>query len=254
MFYFMALQLLAYTFYPPRAQFVSQTTRFHSWVVVAPESGRFWFHVGAEEGEAAFGDLVFAAPHGRFDRCALEPISYHVFRFEAEPSNEMPLRAGQSQINDGARLASDYALLRALKMQIGQRAQGRRENLLNDLLHLVWESADPIERAPDSLMRQAARLLRERAPSAFSMRDVSGAVGLSPAQFTRRFRVAHGQTPQEFLTARRLETARELLLDSDLSVEQIAQKCGYASGFYLSNLFRRNFGLAPGQFRRGHRV
>ena len=241
------------TFYAPRAQFVSQTTRFGDWVLIVPESGRFWFHVGIEQGEAAWGDLIFAAPNGRFDRCALEPISYHVFRFEAQTSAEMPLRAGKVTLENSARLASDCALLRGLALRSGARAQARRENLLGDLLHLAWESAEA-PCAPDPLMREAARQLRQRAPVAFSMRDISGLAGLSPAQFTRRFRAAHGQTPQEFLTARRLEIARELLLDTDLSVEQIAQSCGYASGFYLSNLFRRNFGLAPGQFRRGHRV
>lgn len=246
--------LLTYTFYPPRAQFVSQTTRLSDWVLVAPESGRFWFNVGAQSGEATFGDVVFARPDGPFDRRALEPIAYHVFRFAAPEIAEMPLQAGKVSIHDTARLAADYALLRASSARTGERARARRENLLGDLLHLSWESTLQTPHAPDPLMREAARALRERAPTAFSMRDISGAAGLSPAQFTRRFRAALGITPQEFLTAHRLEIARELLLDTDLSVDQIAQSCGYASGFYLSNLFRRNFGLPPGQFRRDHRV
>lgn len=250
----MSISLLTYTFYPPRAQFVSQTTRFGDWVLVAPESGRFWFDVAANTGEATFGDLVFAAPNGPFNRRALEPIAYHVFRFASPEIPGIPLRAGKISVHDTARLAADYALLRALRQHTGERAQLRRENLLGDLWHLAWESAAHFQRAPDPLMREAARALRERAPIAFSMRDISGAAGLSPAQFTRRFRAAHAATPQEFLTAHRLQMARELLLDTDLSVDHIAQKCGYASGFYLSNLFRRNFGLAPGQFRREHRV
>lgn len=250
----MPISLTAYTFYPARAQFISQTTRFGDWVFVAPESGRFWFNVGAQSGEATFGDIVFARPDGPFDRRALEPIAYHVFRFVPTQTGEMPLAAGKISIHDTARLSADYALLRGLALQTGERARARRENLLGDLLHLSWESTLQSPLAPDPLMREAARALRERAATAFSMRDISGAAGLSPAQFTRRFRAAYAATPQEFLTAHRLQIARELLLDTDLSVEQIARSCGYASGFYLSNLFRRNFGIAPGQFRREHRV
>jgi transcriptional regulator GlxA family with amidase domain len=151
-------------------------------------------------------------------------------------------------------LFADYALLRTLAGQVGPFAQRRVENLLEDLLMLAWETRSAPPEVNDPTMREAARLLRERACETFSMAEVSGAVGLRPVQFTRRFRAAHGVTPIEYLTRLRLENVRKLLIETDCTLDEIAERCGWSSGYYLSSVFKTAFGMAPGKFRRMHRV
>jgi AraC family transcriptional activator FtrA len=65
----------------------------------------------------------------------------------------------------------------------------------------------------------------------------------------RRFAEATGSTPRQWLIEERLGRARELLEGSSLSVEQIADRCGYASADTLRHHFRRALKLSPARYR-----
>lgn len=260
----MTPRLKASNFYSTRPDFVSNHTIFPNWVLVAPESGRFRFETDGASGEAGVGDLVLAAPGGRFNRYATAPLSYHVLQFDwagkvsatQNNADEAPfaLRDGVFAVREIGRLRDDFEFLKRYTARFDVRARTRVENLLGDLLHLMWESEGEDRSGRDPLMESAARTLQLRAGECFAMRRVSDELGLGAATFTRRFRACHGCTPIEFLTRQRMAIARGLLLETSLPLDKIAVQCGYASGFYLSNLWKKQTGMAPGAFRRGHRI
>ncbi len=72
---------------------------------------------------------------------------------------------------------------------------------------------------------------------------------LAPAVFHRRFASVCGCTPRAWLEARRLDFARRLLADGDITVAQAAQACGYANPFHFSRVVRRRLGLPPSRLR-----
>ncbi len=250
------LCLRSYTFYERRPQFVNTRSTFGEWVLIAVESGAFDYDTGSERGQATPGDLVFASPHVPLWRSATaSPFSYHVLQWSFENAPEAAAwLPGKWPVHNTTRLFEDYALLRPLYGRSDEYARRRVENLLEDILLLAWETRHAPPEVNDPTMRKAATLLRERAGEAFSMAEVSDAIGLKPVQFTRRFRKAHGTTPIEYLTKVRLENAQRLLIETDASLDEIATRCGWSSGYYLSDVFKKVFALAPGQFRRLHRV
>ena len=63
------------------------------------------------------------------------------------------------------------------------------------------------------------------------------------------FKQAFGQTPMQFLQARRLDEARRLLSGTDQPVTAICLAVGFESLGSFSWLFRKRFGLSPRQFR-----
>ena len=69
-----------------------------------------------------------------------------------------------------------------------------------------------------------------------------------------RFRLAIGQAPQEFLQERRLDRARQLLLETDLTLDAVARASGFAGDIYFSRVWKRRYGVAPSSYRRQHRV
>ena len=78
-------------------------------------------------------------------------------------------------------------------------------------------------------------------------------VGYSPVHILRLFKSSVGQSPHEYLSALRLNRARQLLSDTDLPVSRIAQDCGFSSESYFHAMFKQQSGLSPGDYRRTSR-
>ncbi|RJL35572.1 AraC family transcriptional regulator [Bailinhaonella thermotolerans] len=74
--------------------------------------------------------------------------------------------------------------------------------------------------------------------------------GLSRAAFSRRFTQLVGQPPLTYLTWWRLGTAARMLRDSGAALSEVAAAVGYGSEFAFANAFKREYGVAPGRYRR----
>ncbi len=81
-------------------------------------------------------------------------------------------------------------------------------------------------------------------------REVAAAVHLSEAHLGRVVRAATGETVLARLTALRLARAKSLLVESTLSVSQIANHVGFASFSHFARLFRDAVGVTPTDYRR----
>jgi AraC family transcriptional activator FtrA len=77
---------------------------------------------------------------------------------------------------------------------------------------------------------------------------------LSARTFARRFKEATGATPHEWLTARRLQHAQQLLESTDLAIDRVAAEAGLGSGANLRLHFDRSLGTSPSAYRRAFRV
>ena len=68
----------------------------------------------------------------------------------------------------------------------------------------------------------------------------------------RRFKSACGQTPGQYLQTLRIEHARRLLEQHQLSIEQVVRLVGYEDQSSFSRLFKTSTGLSPAQYRQQH--
>ena len=100
----------------------------------------------------------------------------------------------------------------------------------------------------------AATLRRIEDDPPVGVAALARAAGFSPAQFRRGFGEHIGVSPRTYLVNHRLETARRLLEQSDLSVAAIALKCGFSSSSHFIHLFKRQVGLAPLQYRQASKA
>jgi AraC-like DNA-binding protein len=72
----------------------------------------------------------------------------------------------------------------------------------------------------------------------------------SESCFIRRFREAMGQTPARYVQDRRVARASELLVCTEQSIEEVAQRCGFANRYYFSRVFAQRVGRPPGRYRK----
>lgn len=256
------INLHTYTYYPPRSEFISRDSVFNSWVMVIPEQGEFtWQTRDAQgndlEGTARLGEIFCALPNMPFNRHVIsDALIYHVFQWSFGPRRDAKVLfpIGTSPIHNISRLTSTLEIAKSLHGKADSWSRHRTVHLLQELLHLAWQSSIEPARISDVAMLEAAQLLRQRAGTSFSMEEISSAFQLSAVQFTRRFHAAHGCNPIAFLTQIRLEMAQRLLIETSLSLDEIAFRCGWASGAYLSHIFNRHLSTTPGKFRATHRI
>jgi AraC-like DNA-binding protein len=78
--------------------------------------------------------------------------------------------------------------------------------------------------------------------------------GYTPDHFSRVFREVIGLSPKQFIVEARLNRARQLLLESTLSVSQIAEELGYEDIFSFSRQFKTHTGRTPSRYRFGGRA
>lgn len=72
----------------------------------------------------------------------------------------------------------------------------------------------------------------------------------SPAHFSRKFKLAFGESPHAYVVRRRLERACHLMMTSAASLSEIALSVGFSDQAHLCRLFRRAFGQSPASWRR----
>ncbi len=81
------------------------------------------------------------------------------------------------------------------------------------------------------------------------LNELARAASLSRFHFLRAFRSAFDVTPHEYLTRKRIERAKELLSESELTVTEICFKVGFESLGSFSTLFHNLVGWSPSIYR-----
>lgn len=99
-------------------------------------------------------------------------------------------------------------------------------------------------------LRQAIERIEAGLDGPLGLDELAQAAGLSTFHFARMFRRSTGRTPQGFVLHRRIERARLLLAERDLSLAEIALACGFSGQSHFTARFRAMTGLTPGQYRR----
>jgi len=108
---------------------------------------------------------------------------------------------------------------------------------------------------PSSPATSAARSWSlEHLHEPITLRQMAAREAMSVRNLTRRFRDEVGMTPMSWLTGQRIERARELLEGSDLSVDQIAERCGLGTAANMRQHFQAALGTSPSAYRSTFRV
>lgn len=102
----------------------------------------------------------------------------------------------------------------------------------------------------DDAISAALRAVHDAPERPWTVESLGSTAGLSRAAFARRFAGLVGQPPLAYLTWWRMTTAARLLRHGDLPLSSVAARVGYGSEFAFANAFKREYGVAPGRYRR----
>jgi AraC-like DNA-binding protein len=99
-------------------------------------------------------------------------------------------------------------------------------------------------------LRRARDLIDREYGSPLTVAEIARAAYMSPAHFSRQFRIAYGETPYSYLMTRRIERAKSLLQRGELSVTDVCMTVGCTSLGSFSARFTELVGETPTTYRR----
>ena len=138
------------------------------------------------------------------------------------------------------------------EMMRGRKRKPQR--LLVEPLHVVTRRSTDIIALDDVEVAQALRFIHHHATGAISIHDVVKCVQLSRRSIEMRFLKAIGRTIHAEIQRVRLERAKRLLLESELSIPKVAEAAGYGTASYFVQVFRQQIGTTPARYRVKMRI
>lgn len=190
--------------------------------------------------------------------------------YQLDPARLHPLLAGLPEIVYlPARLGIHTGLRSAVDL-LGSELEQRRPGtdavipaLLNTLLLYIlraWFEEQPAHGAAtgwaaalrDPAIAAALDSIHRDPAAPWTVERLGRQAGLSRAVFSRRFAALVGQPPLTYLTWWRMTIAARILDDGDAPLSTVAKQAGYSSEFAFAAAFKRQFGTAPGRYRRRH--
>jgi AraC family transcriptional activator of pobA len=148
----------------------------------------------------------------------------------------------------------------ALDVELRRRRDGYHEAVLAHLMlllvgvsRLAADVVGDLRLKDEPLLAEVFGFIEERYRERVSLKDVARAVGLSPGHLTTVVGRKTGRTVGEWIAERRMAEARRLLVETDLSVEEVGRRIGYGDPGYFVRSFRRAHGTTPLGWRRAGR-
>jgi LacI family transcriptional regulator len=152
-----------------------------------------------------------------------------------------------SVIPNTHRTGFEAAALLAEVMQ-GRRVKG--EAHLIPPIGVATRQSTEVLAIDDRNIARALHFIRNNACNGINVQDVIKAVPQSRRLLEKRFQKYIGRTPHEEIIRVQLDRVKQLLAQTDLPLEEIAQRSGFAHVEYLSVAFKRETGVPPSKFRQ----
>ena len=125
----------------------------------------------------------------------------------------------------------------ALLLDTGRTSQSMYAGIMHHRLH------------SDERVQTIQQWLESNFSTEINLDELARQYGMSPRNFKRRFTDASGETPLNYLQKLRVEAAKQLLEQSSVQIEQVAEQVGYRDVNHFRRLFKRHAGMTPARFR-----
>ncbi len=105
------------------------------------------------------------------------------------------------------------------------------------------------EKKTNSLIHKAINFIKDNFKKDITLEDVSKEVNISPHYFSKLFKDEMGENFIDYLTTLRINTAKEIMKSSLMSVKEICYEIGYGDPNYFSRIFKKVVGVTPTEYR-----
>ena len=234
-------------------------------------SGQRRYLIGSKLYEVSPGNIVLV-PRNRLHRTTMvnrKGHSRYVVYFSEEYLHDFIALIGQEAF-DGfmekgclrlpeTDVTSVHDTLRQMdrdQKQNAPLAQAYLKTALQHILLLLLRRGEAVDNAADhsaGKIQEATRYITDNFAMDLTLEDAASIACMEKTYFCKCFKNLTGFGFTEYLTRVRIQAAENYLQNTDLSVSEIARRCGFSGSNYFGDVFRRCIGVSPSAFRKQYR-
>ena len=143
-------------------------------------------------------------------------------------------------------------IFRPLKVMNGRKpvSQPNLNGLLLQLIDVLYQSKIIHEKPESSVIMPALYFMSDHFHEQVNLEQCAAMVNLSLGRFAHLFTKQVGLSPYRFILSLRIDEAKDLLVNSSMSVNDVARQIGFSDPCYFSRIFRKYAGCSPKEYRR----
>lgn len=193
----------------------------------------------------------------------ISSLKYDLVRFKASAADRQYIAGLSIPLNTPIEVGDSYIIASVIKnLSVHIRSSGKRRSELSELyiriILIALEEAvngivgdiKDIPRYPQ--LKEIRQELYDDPLADWSVDRLCRRLAVSRTYFHRIYMAAFGVTFRQDVIKSRLSYACELLLETELAVSVIAEKCGYESESYFMKQFKQHMGCTPTEYRRSY--
>ena len=220
--------------------------------------GSFSCTMHGNEFIAEAGDAVVFDTETPMSRHVLSPIRFLYIKFQLLHAELFPIRAGILPRIEG-RTKEDLEQIGRLSLIRTQMGLQMREHYLNDFFLCLSDTPAPPSESADAIRSPSEEsvpiaYMKRHLKKGLTLRELAHACNSSISSLESKFKSVYGVSLYQYYIDLRMEEAKRLLAKTSYTVTEIAMRCGYENLFYFCNVFKKQVGMTPTEYRRLHLV
>ncbi|WP_054024574.1 helix-turn-helix domain-containing protein [Bacillus sp. FJAT-28004] len=258
-------ELIYHVFVKDAAHFQKTEDTYDHWALFIVEEGGFEYRMGNSRSERAVkGEMVLCPPNMTFYR-KTDGLSFHLIGFQwrnavsasGEDNTELP-PIGKLILLNNKRMSSTLSLFREARYVKDSLVLEYKKHLLRDLMYVY--QIECLNRkinllySENQVMQRAVRMLQQQAEAGVSLKVIAMELGISQVQLTRLFKHEFHTTPSAYAANLRMDKIKLMLVNSSLTLAQIAEQCGFTDEHHLSKSFKKTYGMNPSSYRKAYTI
>lgn len=141
--------------------------------------------------------------------------------------------------------AFDYLLKPLNKFELSKTLRKIKDELLSEQALLNSER----ETSTENIVNSIIQYLHTNYDKYINFAQIASSYNFSASYLTKIFKEHTGTSPIKYLIEYRLKMAKCMLLDTHLTIKEIAEKTGFVDQFYFSKCFKNYCGVSPSEYR-----
>ena len=139
-------------------------------------------------------------------------------------------------------------LIREEKPGFQYQASGMLLQILGQLITTIKYQPFAGKEIEDKIKLAKMKML-EQIGTAITQEELAGSIGMSYSLYRKKFKEYTGLSPAQYFIQLRINTAKEMLVGSNLTLKEIAHKLGFDYVDYFFRLFKKKTGYSPSEFK-----